>query len=184
MIYVYNAIVIGNRSEFIKILDRIEGIEDDNRLLQFIALLLVEDNDDLYQELLRLIASNPILSYRIIQLRDKFLTPENYINSLNGHKDRVEWQLHRIYRARNQLVHAGRAPPYLEALTVNAFEYYRNAVREIMLRAKRIGRESDIDTVVESVGLAFKGHMSYVLELKSARKFSVKSIHRAFRPYS
>ncbi|WP_341024184.1 hypothetical protein [Brevundimonas diminuta] len=176
----YNFLVIHHRKDFIKYLEEIEKTVGSSRYIQFASLLFDNKFDHIRIEFEKYSKTHPLLSYRISNIIDKFSTPEKYTESLKLHRERIEWHLHRIYRARNQLVHAGRAPPYLEVLTINAFEYYRNAVRFIIYHGAQLGGMNDIDTVVESIGLKYQGHISYVNSLKSLKKFSSGTIARVF----
>ncbi|MFK0300298.1 hypothetical protein ACIQTU_13890 [Brevundimonas sp. NPDC090276] len=176
----YNALIISNRSVFVKLLDDISKDVGANNSLQLTSLLFDEKYKEKLEALKKSLASYPLLLHRLEVIHDKFSTPERYVESLSSHKERVDWQLNRIYRARNQLVHAGRAPAYLEALTVNSFEYYRNAVRHIIGHGTRLGGINDVDTVVESVGLNYAGQLSYVTNLKSAKKFTTITLQKVF----
>ncbi len=71
------------------------------------------------------------------------------------HADRVRWQIHRVYRARNQLVHAGRTPSYLESVILNLAEYYRSSIATIVNRAKQEDGKSDIDQIVAEIGIKY-----------------------------
>ena len=42
---------------------------------------------------------------------------------MEAHQKKVEWQIRRIYRTRNLIVHSGRSPIFLHALIENAHDY-------------------------------------------------------------
>lgn len=42
---------------------------------------------------------------------------------LDTHWSRVDWQIRRIYRTRNQIVHAGHTPSYIRILIKNIHDY-------------------------------------------------------------
>jgi hypothetical protein len=48
------------------------------------------------------------------------------------HKQRVEWQIGRIYRLRNSIVHSGSSLPYIANLVINMDTYYRTLISSIM----------------------------------------------------
>ena len=180
IIALYNPLILHYRDDFTDKLDLIKADGEQNRVMQFLTLLFDEKYQTSLNALIRDLSGYPLLSHRISMAISRFGTPARYLEALASHKDRVQWQLHRIYRARNQLVHSGRAPEYLDVLTVNAFEYYRNAIRHILNSGRDLGGTNDVDTVVESVGLKFDGHLAYVTSLQSAKRFTNATMRRAF----
>lgn len=180
VVSVYNALILASRTEFVKRLDVVAEAGESNRILQFMSLILDDQFSNELKGLSALYSGYPLLSHRLESVRRKFSDPSAYLSAVAAHKDRVDWQLHRIYRARNQLVHSGRAPAYLEMLTVNAFEYYRNAIKHIIGHAAKLGGRNDIDAVVESVDLRYQSHLAYVTSLQASKKFTMSSIRKAF----
>jgi hypothetical protein len=122
---------------------------------RFAAALLMPAHQDLRSDLLALCQSNPLALHRLYRLNNEFATPSSALTSITSHEQRVEWQVHRIYRARNNLVHAGRVPTYLDSLIVNLFEYYRSAVATIVNRARKEDQLSDIDQVVSEIAIEY-----------------------------
>lgn len=53
---------------------------------------------------------------------------------IKNHERRVAWQLHRIYRARNMIVHSARSANYIPQLTENAFSYFKE-MTSLLVRA-------------------------------------------------
>lgn len=63
-------------------------------------------------------------------LRDRFeyfksllSSPSNVIAALDAHRQRLEWQIRRIYRARNIIVHSGKVPEYTQPLIEHTHDY-------------------------------------------------------------
>jgi hypothetical protein len=119
-------------------------------------LLLAAENEPLRKELCDLCRANPLALHRLWKFRRDYLSPKNIIDSIDGHEKRVYWQLHRIYRARNLLVHAGKVPSYLESLILNAAEYYRNSIFTIIHRSNLDNVRSDIDQTVSEIRIQFE----------------------------
>ncbi|WP_152612984.1 hypothetical protein [Tateyamaria sp. ANG-S1] len=77
----------------------------------------------------RLVASaldqSPLLINRVSNLYNLSQSPTEALRKLNANEDRLMWQLHRIYRERNDIVHSGTSSPFLLPVTENAFFYFR-----------------------------------------------------------
>lgn len=70
---------------------------------------------------------HPVVCNRLFRLWKEFHEPANLRSKLETSAKRVSWQLERIYRARNLLVHTGRRLGYLPYLLKN-LEYYFSTV--------------------------------------------------------
>lgn len=74
-------------------------------------------------QLFALVARNPLLVYRLNQTRDQLRSPSDMRSSLEKHRQGVSWQISRIYRARNSLVHRGKLPRGAEHLIQHLHTY-------------------------------------------------------------
>lgn len=98
-----------------------------------IAILLEPEGSDLSKEFMSLIGDNPIVIYRINRLREKmFNKPGNLMNILKNHCRNLEWQIHRIYRARNHITHSGKCSPGTRHLIQNLQSYFVIAVHNLI----------------------------------------------------
>jgi hypothetical protein len=86
-----------------------------------LAELLVDDTRA--SKIFALCAKNPLLIFRLNQTREKINDPTSLKEAVEAHRQGVGWQLSRIYRARNSLVHRGRLPPRAELLVQHLHTY-------------------------------------------------------------
>jgi hypothetical protein len=68
-------------------------------------------------------SASPLLINRIFEAWSEFSDPNSLKKSLEKSKQRVEWQLSRIYRSRNLLVHRGEMSELMPRLLQN-MQYY------------------------------------------------------------
>ena len=127
-----------------------------------------------------MVSDNPLAMHRIFKLGKDFAKPEDFLSSLKAHQQRVNWQIHRIYRARNHLVHAGRLPPFLESVVINLFEYYRNATMSVLNRASKEKERSSIDQVVREIAIELEMYKSFIASFKGGA-FPADSFDRIFK---
>lgn len=64
-----------------------------------------------------------LLRDRFDYFKDLLSSPKNIVMALDAHKQRLEWQIRRIYRARNIIVHSGKTPPYTKPLIEHTHDY-------------------------------------------------------------
>jgi len=64
-----------------------------------------------------------LLRNRFFYISTSLSSPEKVRKVIESHTKRVEWQVRRIYRARNSIVHAGITPSYTSILIENIHDY-------------------------------------------------------------
>jgi len=64
-----------------------------------------------------------LLRDRVNHMKDILSSPGKVIATLDAHWTRVEWQIRRIYRVRNIIVHSGNTPPYTKPLIEHTHGY-------------------------------------------------------------
>ncbi|KAA5845895.1 hypothetical protein F2A37_10520 [Pseudomonas chlororaphis] len=110
--------------------------------------------------------------YHLLNDRYQYLvsllsSPAAILNTLDNHQQRVAWQLRRIYRARNTIVHDGSTPSYTEVLIENTHDYLDSIMRWLMALAS-------MDTTIISVAQGFK--MVELNYLSYRKKLSEKNL--------
>ena len=89
-------------------------------------MLLLPEHEQRHKSLLQFLTDNPLALHRVFKIHNDYQDTKCTSRTISDHADRVAWQIHRVYRARNQLVHSGRLPSYLESVILNLAEYYRS----------------------------------------------------------
>ncbi|WP_439507666.1 hypothetical protein [Yoonia sp.] len=85
-----------------------------------------------YQKMLmKSLADSPLLMNRVWSLQRVLLNPKDGLGKTTTHESRVSWQVNRIYRERNDIVHSGSRSPFIAPLVENAFLYYRLVIRSL-----------------------------------------------------
>ncbi|MDD3141172.1 MAG: hypothetical protein PHX08_19690 [Lachnospiraceae bacterium] len=74
-------------------------------------------------------ADFPLLHERIEYYSTKLKTPVDAFNFVEKHATRVKWQIMRIYRNRNLIIHNGDSMPYLGLLIENMHSYVDDFLR-------------------------------------------------------
>ncbi|MCC9654905.1 hypothetical protein [Rhodopirellula halodulae] len=92
--------------------------------------------DPKIDELLKF-AEHPLLRYRLYDAWKLFHDPKQLRARLEASKQRLEWQVARIYRARNLLVHEGREVPHIVPLLDNLQNYLSMLVQRLIHETKR-----------------------------------------------
>ena len=95
-------------------------------------LLVLQDNEDLRKELYGECKDFHLLRFRLFSLAETLKEPKMVTNMLENHSKKVSWQLRRLYRTRNLLVHAGRTPSYLSTLIENGHDYLDLVLNEVL----------------------------------------------------
>lgn len=119
-----------------------------------------------------------LLRERFIYIENLLSDPSRVISSIDAHKQRVDWQIRRIYRARNMIVHDGITPSYTEILIENTHDYLDTILTSLMSLASQ-------EHVINSIDQGFKmtelSYLSYYKWLnQKGLKFDEINIARFF----
>ena len=77
-----------------------------------INLLAIDSNSGLRNELYESLKDFHLLRFRTFCLSETFSNSDGIKGLHETHKTKVSWQIRRIYRTRNLIVHSGRTPSY------------------------------------------------------------------------
>lgn len=147
------------RSRFNGIIRKEKTCEELDPQTRFAAALIMPGNDSLRSALITLCDGNPLAQHRLFRLHKDFGSPKSFFNSARAHQSRVAWQIYRIYRARNRIVHQGGQPSYLDSLVLNLYEYYRAVIWTMVAHATRDSNDSRLDRVAEEIVLEYEMYM-------------------------
>lgn len=163
IVAVCDGLVVSYRRQLKTILDSMPSDLGIDVYTRFTHLIFDERFEVQRAKLMAMCVGNPLARHRIWKLQQDFGTAKSISKSLHSHQNRVTWQVSRIYRARNGLVHAGRMPSYIDSIVMNAFEYYQSAIASILLFSSR----RDVSNVDRVVGEIFLKYEIYKKEVSS-----------------
>lgn len=118
--------------KFLRQVPNTKGTKGAIRLLHLLAL---PENLPLRNELYAQLKDFHLLRFRLFSLSESLASPEIVKKFLDNHSKKVSWQVRRLYRTRNLLVHAGRTPNYLPTLIENGHDYLDLVLNEVMERS-------------------------------------------------
>ena len=90
-----------------------------------------------------------LLRDRFAYFRSILASPANLLAALDAHRIRLEWQLRRIYRTRNIIVHSGNTPNYTSPLIEHTHDYLDTVLSALIELASK-------PKAIHSVGQGFK----------------------------
>lgn len=117
--------------------DLVEGSGTGRSIEEKFATLLISENP-VRKPLFKMVSDSPLMLQRIFKLGRMLEEPQKALDYLQQHKKRVEWQIHRIYRERNDIVHTGSHSKVTDALVENAYSYFRSVFLAIESSSKDV----------------------------------------------
>lgn len=106
-----------------KIYDYIVDKNEDVPILAITEFCLLDDNEAKRNYVFSKLNDFPLLKERICYYNKVLKTNEDIYKFVSKHTQRLEWQIMRIYRNRNLVIHNGRSMPYLSLLIENLHSY-------------------------------------------------------------
>ncbi|WP_217709917.1 TM1812 family CRISPR-associated protein [Paraburkholderia youngii] len=107
IIAVYEGLLVSYRSRFKKLISNAVTEEAGNQAKAFARMMFLPEYEELRNSLCSMLERNPLALHRVWKLNNDYKSPKDVFRSISDHENRLQWQIHRIYRARNQLVHSG-----------------------------------------------------------------------------
>ncbi|MEJ6495870.1 hypothetical protein [Pseudoalteromonas lipolytica] len=146
----------------------IKPIEADGITQKLIKLISLPEYEEQRNQLRAEFKDFHLISDRFEYFCSVFSSPKTLLEGLDNHSKRVEWQIRRIYRARNIIVHSGKTPSYTSILVENIHDYLDVIIGTLIQLATKPKRIISIDQGFKYLSLT---HESYKREL--GRKGSV-----------
>ncbi len=130
--------------------NRIIGdVTDKKQIVQKVCeyTLLPEYKTHRTQELMKM-KTFPLLKERIQYYEEKLASPILVHQFVEKHAERVKWQIMRIYRNRNLIIHNGDSMPYLRLLIENLHSYVDDFLAYII---HSLAKGNSIDSMCQKV---------------------------------
>lgn len=115
-----------------KIIRKVQCAKGKRMAIRLLHLLALKENEAVRSELYAELKDFHLLRFRVFSISRDLSKPISVRSLIDEYLMRVSWQIRRIYRTRNLLVHAGTAPRYLSALIENGHDYLDVVLSEIL----------------------------------------------------
>ena len=125
-----------------------------------------EESEKFRDEIYAKIGRNLRLRYKIFNLMKKLHNSDALLDTIQTHNKRVSWQLQRIYRARNLIVHKGGKLPYIDHLVENLHSYYHAIISLIKEIQSEYDNIDSLETVFKLIRIEYESHVKL---LKSSK---------------
>ena len=102
----------------------ITGNDAEEEIEYFCSIILNKENHNKLGKALAHLDNLPLLRFKIYTISERFGDPKSAVSSIDDHCERVRWQIRRLYRSRNQIVHSGGIPKFAETLLENGHDYF------------------------------------------------------------
>ncbi len=154
--------------------------ELDNTSMLMLAAT-VPEHRPAFDRLILACVENPLLSHMLSTCLARFGSPKDHLKNISGYAEKVSWQISRIYRARNYIVHAGKLPAFSDSLSVNAYEYLSTAIFNIVDVMTMSGVSGNIDRAVELIYMDYYSSLELIKKSQSKDNFVSAEIFKIFR---
>ncbi len=140
-----------DREPFFKLLN--EASDYTENLARFVALLCFPKDKSFSEKLGVLAAMSPLTTQRGFVLHGASKNVQDLHRLVDAHVQRVDWQLRRIYRERNRIVHRADPSPNVGTLILNLNEYLATVFEVLFAADATRPYELGLDGLFESVCL-------------------------------
>lgn len=163
-----------DKEKFYQLLDSINN-DSSLRLNTFLELLVLEENDSKVDDLLGHLDLFPLLKNRVTLYNEWFKNPKEVKSFIERHSKKITWQIRRIYRARNTLVHHGNKPQQLPILLENLSSYFHKVMDELEELMEH-NKVRSIEHGILEMKIHYEENLNFINEQKSITKENLKGI--------
>jgi len=160
----YSAIKNSGITQTLEVIAEVE--EGSNEIEKCLALISIQDNEDKRDKIYKMLSEHVLLRNRIFYLKSILSSADLIRNMLTAHDRRVTWQLQRIYRARNLIIHSGKSLQYIKILVENLHSYLDRVLDVLIERVSRTEHPIDIDQICMNVRLGRDAHLKLLEKAK------------------
>jgi len=153
----YSSIKRAGSPEALEILEEIA--EGDNPIEKCLALISIKANEPIRERFYSLYEWHPLLRNRIFYLTKRFSSADLVLKTLQAHAERVSWQIGRIYRARNLIIHSGKSLPYINILVENLHSYLDRVLDLLNEEISRSNHPITLDQITLEIKLQTESHL-------------------------
>jgi len=159
----YKAIKNSHCAGALEILNEIP--EGGNVIEKCLALFSIEKNEPIRNKFYTMFEKHPLLKNRVYYLNTRFASADLVLKTLNAHTERVSWQIQRIYRSRNVIIHSGKTLPFVNILVENLHSYIDRVLDLINEKISRSSHPTTVDQIVFEVKLESESHLHILKKL-------------------
>jgi hypothetical protein len=157
-----------NRKVTGKLLNKLpcdDSLKISHKVLQ---LICTTEGEAILSEFYSNLNDFPLLRHRLFTINQLFKSPKSVSKFLSTHEKKVAWQIRRIYRTRNIIVHSGRPPEFIHSLIENAHDYLDQVISSYITLTCDDYKADTIDQSFEIMKMKWK---KYEIVLSNRDKF-------------
>ncbi|MEW8291524.1 MAG: hypothetical protein AB2672_13430 [Candidatus Thiodiazotropha endolucinida] len=158
------------------VFQKLNGIKGKGLAQKLVKLLALPEYKASRDALSTELGSFHLLADRYEYFSEVFSSPRNVAKMLDNHNKRVAWQIRRIYRARNLIVHSGKTPSYTNILIENAHDYLDIVMGSLMKLATKPKEIMSIEQGFKYADLSYRS--IYKSLSKKGAVFTDENINR------
>lgn len=137
-----------------------------DKLVDLFRLVVFDEHESKRNRLYSELKDFELLRYRIFRLNASLSSPIKILHFIESHNQRVKWQIRRIYRTRNQIVHSGNTPEFTGQLVENAHVYFDQVFDTCCELGSNSKGFSNFHDVFNFIGWVNEDHCSWIRKLE------------------
>lgn len=99
------------------------GALEKSAAIKLLHILSLPEHNDIKKDMYTALEDFHLLRFRLYSLSKSLSSPKHTKQLLDQHSLKVKWQIHRIYRTRNLIIHSAATPKYIGTMIENGHDY-------------------------------------------------------------
>lgn len=166
-------LIYWGRTKLTNILKCIDDYKEKKLARLVLELMALDKYQELRKNLYRDLGNFHLLRFRCFEISELFRKPDSILKIIDLNEKQISWQIRRIYRTRNLIVHSGNSIPYIDSLIENSHDYLDQAINAVVEYSCGYLSVTSLEQVFEMSKLNFD---FYLKKLKEIEKFDEDNI--------
>lgn len=157
------------RWDVYKVRKLLKDIPGDDLQFKIVNLLSNNNLSEKLNNLMIEIKDFHLLNDRLKYFNELFLSKEKIANTIINHTERLQWQIRRIYRARNLIVHTGNTPSYTATL-IEHIHSYLDIILETLIQLSSKNKINSVGQGFQYIELMYNDYLNFIGIIKNEKE--------------
>ena len=149
------------RWDVYKVRKLLKDIPGDDLQFKIVNLLSNNNLSEKLNNLMIEIKDFHLLNDRLKHFNNLLLSKEKISNTIINHTERLQWQIRRIYRARNLIVHTGNTPSYTSTL-IEHIHSYLDIILETLIQLSSKNKINSVGQGFQYIELMYNDYLNVI----------------------
>lgn len=156
-----------NSVKFEEVIMKLPDTLKNDRLIAVSSIFILKEYKNLAIELLNEMNDCPLLRYKIGFIIRNFQNINKILDFFENKKKRIYWNIRRVYRTRNKIVHQGDIGKQNDFIVETVHYYLDSILNSIIVKKLKFNDINSIENYLHEINLIYKDYINFIEKQKN-----------------